>query len=149
MIKKNEFTSKYTDKKVSAAAFLCDFIMEKIAAKQGKTLPWKYWATPEWGKAFKRQLVAANKLLEEVNLIHVMAFLRSKAAYKILSLGLYKQIVEGSKKFVVVYKDEKDLEGEEGGFVIEDDSFVALCEDSTIEVKFVTGMISQWEILNG
>jgi len=59
-----KYDSKYTDKKVSAAQVVTEKICESIARKNKKVLPIKFWELPEYNKIFKRQIIAANKLLK-------------------------------------------------------------------------------------
>src|SRR6185503_11058667 len=94
------YPSKYTDRKVTDAQYLTDEIVEKIARKEGKALPYKYWNTPEWSKVFRRQIGEANKLLKEVDCVAIMAFLRSPKGKHIISLGLKKQILDGARLYM-------------------------------------------------
>lgn len=96
---KKIYPSKYTNEKVTAHNFLCEEIMERIAKKAGKTLPYKYWYSNEWAKIYKRQVTAAGQLLQEADCLSIMNFLRSKDGQKITSLGLKKQILEGCSKY--------------------------------------------------
>lgn len=94
---KNVYPSKFTDKKIGAPQFLVDFIMERIAAKEKVTLPYKYWNSERWKKTFLAQLAHANALLKEHDCIAILEFLRSYRGKNIFSLGLKSQILAGCK----------------------------------------------------
>jgi hypothetical protein len=90
-----KYTSKYlADSEVTAAQYLCEFIVERIAKKEGATLPVKFWATAKWGKTFVRQIAAANKLLKTHDIRDIIAALNHPKGKWITSLGAVKQIEE-------------------------------------------------------
>lgn len=93
------YPSKYTDKKIGPSQYLADEIMERIAKKEGKTLPYKYWSLDQWKKIYLHQVTAAGKLLQECDPVAIMAFLRSVKGRKIYSLGLRKQILAGTREY--------------------------------------------------
>jgi hypothetical protein len=134
---KKTFTSKYTDRLVTDAQYICDEIMERLAGKDNEILPYKYWTVFRWKKIFLWQLIAANKILKEVDVISVMAFLRSKKGRNIYSLGLRSQIVEGAKNFIIVR--ENTLE--------EEISMDILVDLPDIDVKVETKNKTLWEQL--
>ncbi len=74
----NEYSSKYTDKKVSAAQKLAEFICERQADKQRKALTYRFWNLPEWKAVFLNQLRAAQSLLKLYTPEAIMAVLKQK-----------------------------------------------------------------------
>lgn len=134
---KKIYPSKYTDSKVTDSQYICDEIMERIAKKDSKTLPYKYWNAPQWNKVFRRQIAAANALLSEAECLTIMNFLRSSKGKNIYSLGLKKPILEGCKK----------IQGVDVAFIHMDeiDPFI----DDTIEEEIITSepKVSLWEKL--
>ena len=97
------YPSKYTDRKVTDAQYLTDEICERIARKEGKVLPYKYWNLSEWNNIYRRQIAAANKLLKDTDCLYIMSYLRSKRGQQIYSLGLRKEILAGANQFVVAH----------------------------------------------
>lgn len=132
------YPSKYTDRKVTDAQYLCDEIIERIARKEKKTLPYKYWNLPEWNKIYRRQIGEANKLLKQASCVAIMNFLRSKNGKYIFSLGLKKQIIDGVKNLsvVVVNKDEvpAEIQGLKEDFIIIDEH-ISIEENESVEPK--------------
>lgn len=143
---KKIYPSKYTDKKVTAAQYLCDEIMERMALKAGKTLPYKYWSTDQWNKLYKWQIVAANDLLLEADCVSIMTFLRSLAGKKILSLGQKKQILDGINKTtkVIVQAVKAGVPNKNGDVFLEDVVIEMVIDDiNSYETK-----VSLWEKLS-
>lgn len=61
---KKVYDSKYTDKKVTAAQFLAELMIVRLAAKEKIKLEQKFWNDPKWSKQFKWQMTLANNLLK-------------------------------------------------------------------------------------
>lgn len=61
-----KFNSRYTDanKEISASQYIAEKMCERAAQKDGKSLPVRFWNTPEWKKTFLYQLRLANSLLK-------------------------------------------------------------------------------------
>jgi len=78
------YQSKYTDKLVSASQILVEKLMEKIAKKDKKTLPIKFWELPQYTKVFVRHIVGANKLLKKYPVEVILKALEDPAANWIL-----------------------------------------------------------------
>jgi hypothetical protein len=98
------YKSKYlANGDITAAQFLTEFIMERIASKSKRVLPAKFWNHPNWNKDFRRQIGAANKLLAEFDIRDILAALRHQKGKWITSLGAKKQIAE------VIKLTQKDL----------------------------------------
>lgn len=139
------YPSKYTDKKVTDAQYLCDEVCERIAKKEGKTLPYKYWSAPAWNKVYRRQIAEAAKLLRESDCVSIMEFLRSKEGRKIYSLGLKKAILEGVKKNnkSTVVNCEQNL----NNIVVDD--YVEDMPEEELDTEEVASYIyrSPWEML--
>jgi hypothetical protein len=98
---KKEYQSAYGGGLITNAAYLVEYICERIARKDKKQLPMKFWNDPAWGKIFRTQIVHANRLLEECTCLQIMNALRSKELYKVYSLGMKKVILDKAKSFSV------------------------------------------------
>lgn len=92
MIKK--YKSRYgADSDITAAQYLVEFIMERIAKKDKVTLPYKFWNIPRWNKVFRMQIKYANELLSEYSEGEVFAALKTKQGQRIFSLGAKKTMI--------------------------------------------------------
>lgn len=145
---KKIYPSKYTDKKVTDAQYLTDFIMERIARQDDEILPYKYWNLPKWNKIFLRQLGEASKLLATLDCKAVIEFLNSRNGKKIYSLGMKKPIIDGAQQYMQIKVDVicKNIElmekyGEE--YLLYDDE-VSDSDEISSKPK-----ASLWEKLNG
>lgn len=131
---------------ITDAAFLVEFIAERVAVKEGKNLPIKFWSTLQWKKWFSWQIVAANELLAEgLTCVQIMAFLRSKAGKNILSLGQKKLIVEGAARLQPVHFNTSQVEvNTEDDFILESITINTFTGEETLEYKKDTSL---WEKL--
>jgi hypothetical protein len=84
---KQVYTSRYTDRKITAAQRIAEIVCEKLADKEKKVLTDKFWNKPEWEKVYKQQLYLANSLLKLYSAEAIIAALRDKRAYDVYSLG--------------------------------------------------------------
>lgn len=113
-----KYQSRYGAKGyITAANFLVEEICTRIAKKEGRVLPTKFWNHPEWSKIYKAQLKHANLLLDEVSCLQIMSFLRTFRGKQVYSLGLKKIIVEGAKKFV---GNTNEVESPDGEIITDD-----------------------------
>lgn len=76
MAKEKSDTSKYESRYgggfVSGGQYIAEIMCERIAKKDGRGLPVKFWNLPTWKKIFMQQLLASNGLLK---LYHSQAIL--------------------------------------------------------------------------
>ena len=114
------YPSKYTERKVGPSQYLADVVMERIASKEKKSLPYKYWNNSEWKKQYLHQVTAAGKLLREHDCLSIMEFLRSPKGRNILSLGLRKQILDGVRALQKQKNISQALYEIEDGLIIDD-----------------------------
>lgn len=133
MTSKKKYNSQYGAGLITDAAYLVEYLAQRVALKEKKNLPVKFWNTPQWKKWFQWQIVAANALLDEgLTCVQIMAFLRSKPGQKILSLGQKKPILEGASKLQVVHI----VTGEDDQFTNNlDDIIVDDTEEENINTK--------------
>jgi hypothetical protein len=61
---KTTFTSRYTDKPITAAQYLAERICERIAQREKTDLPFKFWNQTKWKRTFLYQVQIANGLLK-------------------------------------------------------------------------------------
>jgi hypothetical protein len=97
---KNQYKSKYSDQYVTGAQYLAEFICERIAEKDGKKLPYKFWNTEEWKKIFQLQIIKANELLKVYRVGVILKALQLPQAKRIYSLGLKKAIEPLAKQII-------------------------------------------------
>lgn len=89
-----KYKSRYgADSDITAAQYLVEFIMERIAKKEKTTLPFKFWNIPRWNKVFRMQIKYANDILRDYAEEDVFAALRSKKGQHIFSLGAKKTMI--------------------------------------------------------
>jgi len=84
------FLSRYTEQEtyVSDAAYLVELICEKIAKKEGKILPKRFWNDKDyWGKVFRFQIKKANELLQDFDISPIIKALGDYRCKKLYSLG--------------------------------------------------------------
>src|SRR3972149_4018284 len=87
MNQKTIYNSNYTNKKVTAANYLIEILFEKIAKREKKELPQKFWNHSDWSKQYKIQIIHANTLLKEFPISVIIAALNDQQCWKITSLG--------------------------------------------------------------
>ena len=96
------YQSKYSpdENLVTAAQYITEIICEKKAQSEGRGLPYKFWQHEEWGKYYREQIPAANKLLAKYDEKDIIAALRDKRTDKIYSLRnqYLKRIIEDKAK---------------------------------------------------
>lgn len=83
----SSFRSQYTDKWITPAQRLAELMCERMAKKDGATLPWQFWNEPAWKKPFLAQLRFANQVLRAYPYQAVFAVLESRQGAKVYSLG--------------------------------------------------------------
>ena len=88
-----KYTSKYTDKQITASQFLAEAICEKIARKEKRDLFNKFWNNSYWAKEFKKQVILASRLLKTYSVKSILYALNHRRSYKVYSLGA-KYILE-------------------------------------------------------
>lgn len=107
---KSRFQSKYTEGYVGDSQYLAEFMCERIAQKEKKILPFKFWNTPEWKKVFGHQVTAAAKLLKDYSISEILSALRSQRGSLIYSLGMAKvirEIIASEKKKTTITKTDR------------------------------------------
>jgi hypothetical protein len=107
-----KFNSKYTDddKEITPAQYLAELVCERIAKKDGKTLPVKFWNTDRWKKIFLQQLLAANTLLKVYHPIAIIRALRTqKTSYSLRAKWLLDTIEKEQKNLLVEQKQLDNL----------------------------------------
>lgn len=99
---KQRFKSEYAvDTYVTAAQYLAELMCERIAKKEKRHLPDRFWQTDDWKKVFNLQIIKANEWLKEYDISVILKGLRTPAASKIFSLGFksaLKPIFDRQKK---------------------------------------------------
>jgi hypothetical protein len=70
------FTSRYTDKSVTAAQYLAERICERIAQRDKVDLSFKFWNQTKWKRTFLYQVQVASGLLKIYRAEAIIAALR-------------------------------------------------------------------------
>lgn len=84
---KSTYPSKYAgDGYVTPAQYITEIICEKLAKRNKKTLPLKFWENEEWSKFYRQQIIVANGLLKIYSDKAIVAALKNKKAWSIYSL---------------------------------------------------------------
>jgi hypothetical protein len=91
----NKFPSKYTDKEVSESQYLAERVCERKAAKEGQTLPYRFWNTKKWKREFLYQLQLANSLLKMYSFAAILKALNKH--FQVFSLNA--QFLDNTIKF--------------------------------------------------
>ena len=82
-----KYPSRYSSgKQVGAAQYIAELACEKMAKRNKKELPQKFWNIPEWKKSYKSQLLAARGLLKIYSEVAIIRALNSSRAFGIYSL---------------------------------------------------------------
>lgn len=85
--------SNYTDRNITPAQYLAEFICERQAQKQKVSLFNHFWNSEAWKKTFQHQVVIANRLLKSYTLVEIINVLNSYKGKRITSLGNHWQLV--------------------------------------------------------
>ena len=88
------YPSKYDpDRWVTASQHLAEVLCERRARAEGRTLPFWFWTKPYWADVYRRQVVAANRLIKRLDpdntgtgAAAILAFLRSEQGKTCYSL---------------------------------------------------------------
>ena len=81
------YQSKYGGGWITAPNYLVELIMEKLAKKEGRTLPKRFWAAAPYDKVYRKQIKDANHLLEEYSVWAIESALNDDRTRNIYSLG--------------------------------------------------------------
>ena len=79
--------SKYTDRLITEAQYLAERMCERVAKRDKRSLPYKFWDNEDWSKIFIFQVVKANQLLKKYSLEIILRALAKPRAFSIYSLG--------------------------------------------------------------
>lgn len=93
--------SRHNDKEVTPANFLAERICERMAIKNKKPMPYRFWQTDEWKKTYQMQVVMASRLLQEYSFEVITATLKNPRCKHLYSFGtkaLWKPFLEKAKK---------------------------------------------------
>lgn len=111
---KSNFPSSYGGGWVSAGQYLAEIACERIAAKDGKALPPKFWNSEVWKKIFMQQLLAANSLLKIYAPQAVAAaFRRSKNVYSLRAKFWDKALDEEQRKYEIMQSSKGEAPKQE------------------------------------
>lgn len=81
---RSRYTSKYGGEHISLPQYLAELMCERLAAKNNKTLTFKFWELPEWKKHFQFQVVMAGRLLKKFHAETILEVIRlNKYAYSL------------------------------------------------------------------
>lgn len=86
---KSNFQSNYGGEWCTAAHYLVEIICEKIAKKDGNSLPNKFWNVDKWKKTYRHQIIAANGLLKMYDAKAIMKAIRHPKAKTVYSYGAH------------------------------------------------------------
>ena len=86
LLKKIRYSSRYSDKSVTAAQYITELICEHKAAKEGKDLYYRFWNNAEWSRFFRNQVSTANKLISKYGDKAIIRALNDYRCKKIFSL---------------------------------------------------------------
>jgi hypothetical protein len=100
---KNKYTSKYSDRGLTAAQYITEKICENKAG--GSDLPFQFWQLPEWKRFFAFQVVAANALLKIYAPEAILRALKAPDAKWIKSLKV--QALDA-----IIKREQKQLDAE-------------------------------------
>lgn len=91
-------TSKYNTNELTKPQMLAERMCERIAKRQKKALPYRFWQMEEWKKTFQLQVIRANQLLKEYTFEEISRALANPKAAFIYSFG--------SKKMWIPYLEQ-------------------------------------------
>ncbi len=60
----SRYESRYGGNAITPAQFIAELMCERLAKKDKKDLPVKFWNLPTWKRTFLQQVLAANTLLK-------------------------------------------------------------------------------------
>jgi hypothetical protein len=108
MTSKKKYPSRYSNgKEIAAAQYLAEMMCERMAQKNRKELPQRFWNQPEWKKSYRSQLLAAQGLLKIYDeSVVIRAVKNLKGIYSLRAPSLDDAIKEEKKK-AEANKDKK------------------------------------------
>lgn len=92
-----DYPSKYTDTNVGPAAYLAELICERIAAKNKKALPYKFWKIDEWKRVYASQIQAAHSLMKLYSVEAIIAALKIKKSVYSLRVAWMDQYYQAEQ----------------------------------------------------
>lgn len=95
------FTSKYTDKKITAAQLIAERLCELIAAQKKTSLVQQFWQDDLWKKVFSWQVVLANRLLKKWSqqaLLEALSMPENKRITSLATVRFQNTVAERQKK---------------------------------------------------
>lgn len=84
---KSCFASRFGGGWLAAGQYLAESMVDRMARKEGETLPLKFWELPRWKRVFLLQLRSANELLKSYSVEAIIRALRTTEGKKVYSLG--------------------------------------------------------------
>lgn len=109
---KSKYKHQSTGDHCTCAAYVAEIMCMKYAEyKNVGSLPFKFWSVKPWDWTFKKQLIAANKIINEYGEEAVVRAINSKEWGKIFSLK-NKRAIPIIKKYNNIIKKEKEQEAQ-------------------------------------
>lgn len=84
---KSRWASRYGGGWIADAPFLAELMVERVAKKDRRSLPPRFWDEKEWGPLFKRQLRFAQGLLRLYGVNVILRVLDGARGKSVYSLG--------------------------------------------------------------
>lgn len=94
-----KYTSKYTDKLVTASNHITEILMERLAKRDKRTLSWEFWRDNVWKKPYALACIQVSKVLNIYNEKAVLNALKKlEWCWSISSPKLKQAILEEQSK---------------------------------------------------
>lgn len=109
---KSKYKHQSTGDYCTCAAYVAEIMCMKYAEfKNVGSLPFKFWNVKPWDWTFKKQLIAARKLIKEHGEEAIVKAIHSKEWGKIFSLN-NKRTIPIIKKYAKIVEEEKKKEAQ-------------------------------------
>lgn len=89
---KSCYPSRYGGGNVTIYQYITEYLCEKVALKNKKELPQKFWELEEWNKFFKTQIVLLNKCFKNIHPRAIVKALKDNRSFGITSFGGFLKV---------------------------------------------------------
>jgi hypothetical protein len=114
---KSKYKHESTGDFCTCAAYVAEIMCKKNAEnKNVGSLPYKFWSKKPWDWTFKRQLIAANKMIKEFSEEGIVKAVNSTEFRKIFSL-FHPSAKDIIRKYHLVAEGQKSSEKQEIDYV--------------------------------
>lgn len=109
---KSRYKSPSTGEYCTAAQYIAELMCQRMAENENEgSLAYKFWNTEKWNKAYKHQLVLANRLVKNHDERAIIKVLKSNRGRNIFSLRFpnLEEMIKQAEKEVKKLDEKEDV----------------------------------------